>query len=169
MYPIAFGSKRKVEIVCLKKYDISNITKSEKDEMRLRNKKWGFGETYTDEIADIELCTTDWQKNNNKLYLENYIYKISTENILMYIKKYRSKRKFLSSWWFDEELKRHLTGEEKWNFLINSLQKYGWDPQQPACIRIRKPKKAIVVNGHHRIAIAHYLKIPYVPISFLYR
>lgn len=167
MYPIVFGRKRKVEIVCLKKYDIFNITKSKKDELKLRNKKWGFGEIYTDQIADIELCTTDWQKNN-KLYLENHIYKISTETILMYIKKYRSKRKFLSSWWFDEELKRRLTGEEKWNFLINSMQKYGWDPQQPACIRIRKLKKPIVINGHHRIAIANHLKILYVPVNFLY-
>lgn len=168
MYPIVFGKKRKAEIVSLKKYDIFNITKSKKDELRLRRKKWGFGEIYTDQIPDIELCTTNWQQNNNKIYLENYIYKIPIETILPYIKKYRSKRKFLPSWWIDEELKRRLTGQEKWDFLIASMQTHGWDEYQPACIKIRRAKKAIVINGHHRIAVAHHLNISYAPISFLY-
>jgi hypothetical protein len=48
------------------------------------------------------------------------------------------------------------------------MQTHGWDTYQPACIRIRRFKKAIVINGHHRIAIAHHLKMLYVPISFLY-
>lgn len=165
---ILYGLKIKVKIVCLKKYDISNAARSAKDEFIRRKKKWGFGKVYTNELVDIIYCAQQWQLEKIKIYPEENIYSLPLEIALSYIKKYRSINKFLSSWWVDENLNRPLTGEEKWEYLKLSMEKYGWDPLQPACIRIRSIKPPIIVNGHHRIAIAHHLNINNIPINFLY-
>lgn len=154
--------------MCLKKYDISNVARSPKDEFIRRKKKWGFGKVYTNQEADLPYCSHQWQVEKIKVYPEEYIYNLSLEIALTHIKRYRSIRKFLSSWWVDEDLNRPLTGEEKWTYLKLSMEKYGWDPLQPACIRIRSVKPPIIVNGHHRIAIAHHLQMINIPINFLY-
>lgn len=168
MIPILYGSKIKVKIVCLKKYDISNVARSSKDEFRRRRKKWGFGKIYVNEPADPVSCSQRWRAEKIKIYPEEYIYDLPLEIALSHIKRYRSINKFLSSWWVDENLNRPLTGTEKWEYLKASMGKYGWDPLQPACVRIRSVKPPIIVNGHHRIAIAHHLNITNIPINFLY-
>lgn len=155
--------------MCLKKYDIYNITKTETEELRLRNKKWGFGKVYVDIQADILLCDHHWKYNRHIIYPIENIYYIPLKQILPYIKKYRSKKKFLTSWWIDESLQRPLTGVEKWDMLTASMKKYGWDNLQPACIKITQKKQPIVVNGHHRISIADYLNISKIPVNFIYK
>lgn len=168
MILIFYGKLTRVKIVYLKKYNISYICKSLEAELSLRRRKWGFGHTYNEAIIDLQLCSEKWQIEKIKIYPEEYIYNIPISTVLQHIKQYRSMRRFLGSWWVDEVLQRPLTGEEKWHYLKESMTKYGWDINQPGCIKIRSSKPPIVVNGNHRISIANELNFVNIPINFLY-
>ena len=89
MIPTPYGSKIKVKIVCLKKYDISNVARSAKDEFRRRRKKWGFGQIYINEPADPVSCSQRWQVEKVKIYPEEYIYNLPLEIALSHIKRYK--------------------------------------------------------------------------------
>jgi hypothetical protein len=151
----------------LRRFDILNLDISSRERAKLRNRKWGFGETLTDYHIHIEDVQTAW-KNFIKLYDETLIVWAKLDDIIQYTKRIRTGSTSLRSWYRIDN--HQLSGIEKWNFLKKSMECWGWDVYQPACIAVRQSKSTpIVINGHHRIGVSIELKIESIPISFLYR
>lgn len=62
-----------------------------------------------------------------------------------------------------------LPGPEKWDRLVASMRRSGWDPNQPAQIQVGKDGKAKVAEGNHRLAVAREAGIREVPVVFIFR
>lgn len=150
----------------IKKYSIENTCKSIEEMTRRRKNKIGFGKKICTDTADIALASEIWKKHQKKIYLEENIYMANIDDVRKYAKTIRTKKRFLRSWWVCNDLGRKMTGAEKWNFIYNSMQKYGWDFEQPMCIYIGN--KTMLLNGHHRLGVAIALGIKQIPLSFLY-
>jgi len=60
-----------------------------------------------------------------------------------------------------------LEGPQKWDALVDVLQRDGWDPSEPLIFVIGHQGGAKVGEGNHRLAIAYQLGIK-VPVRFLY-
>lgn len=135
---------------------------------RMKGAKWGFGEILQKDKVDVEQVIQVWKNEDRKLYDERNVYFVKTEEVSKYIKKLRNKRKSLTSWWVGEDGKR-LTGVEKWEYLLQSIKDNGWDWTQPAVLIVRKKRRSVVINGHHRLAVALELGLKEVPVCFLYR
>ena len=102
------------------------------------------------------------------IYELKYRIGISISLFIMRYRILRKKKKFLPSFWVDENLGRTLTGIEKYEYLLDSFKKNGWDIKQPLCIRISK-ENIKVSNGHHRLFIAKELGIKLIPVCLIYK
>jgi len=150
----------------VKKFDIGYF-EDDAEIAAVRQKKWGYGVELVHQYVDPELALVAWNVTRTKAYEEKYIYLMEPRLLSRFIKRRRTRSNSLKSWF--EKDGKILTGEEKWDFLYESIKTHGWDTYQPACLQIRSGKKVKVANGHHRIGIAFELGLQVIPISFLYK
>lgn len=62
-----------------------------------------------------------------------------------------------------------MSGEQKWDALVESMKKRGWDPKYPLYFYIGKDGGAKVGEGNHRLAVARQLGISKAPVVFYFQ
>jgi hypothetical protein len=67
----------------------------------------------------------------------------------------------------NHQQKKNYSGPEKWDLMIQSMQKYGWDKNEPLQLVVGKDGRAKIGEGNHRLAIARQLGMKTVPV-FVY-
>jgi hypothetical protein len=60
-------------------------------------------------------------------------------------------------------------GQEKYRKLRESIRRDGFDPLRPIVFLVRKSaEKPLIHQGHHRLAVAFELKLPEIPVLFVF-
>lgn len=80
--------------------------------------------------------------------------------------KYNSRAK---EWFKETYPDQYCEGQEKWDRLLDKMDVFGWKPDNPAVIMIRRKKKCRLWDGHHRLGVAMELGIKYIPVRFKYK
>lgn len=61
-----------------------------------------------------------------------------------------------------------ISGTHKWDSLVQSLQKHGWDKKFAAMLFISKDGKAKLGEGNHRLAVARLLGMTTIPVQVFF-
>jgi len=126
--------------------------------------KVGVGRKICNQHVELDQLFIDWRAGR-KSVSESDIFFVPTQRLVGMC--FRPETLALPTWQTVPELRRRLSGREKWAFLKQSLAQYGWDYTQPACVIIG-PNGLRLANGHHRVQIAVQVGIENIPCCVLF-
>lgn len=117
-----------------------------------------------------------WQAGD-KAYDYSMPVMMDIEDLWKY-RDYTRNRKFVKSgfsWPYDSDegklersSKQLLSGEAKWDAMLLSMDKYGWNKQEPLYLYVGQDGKAKVGEGNHRLAIWREMGKKEVPVIVIF-
>ena len=135
------------------------------------------------ELDNIYESNKLWKDKKERLISDSELFYIKIEDLHKLRKKKRNRRNSIrgavdleyKSMGRDKRIfKRNnpdkvLDGPEKWDKLVESMEKLGWVDTNPALIQVSNNRdQPKLRDGHHRLAIARELGIEVCPVKIYY-
>lgn len=110
-----------------------------------------------------------FRRDRTQLVPHGEIRMVATEEVARYRKLKRTRENALAPGKVCNRSDADLdAGRRKWDELMVSMQKHGFDPAQPVEFRFTREAKLKLHQGHHRVGVALELGITEIPVRFLF-